>query len=157
MAVQPIMLGLGCTVHVDPLSGLGLNLYSAKTFAPPDRLPEELEAVSPLLLPFISTTMPPSASKQKRLAEKAAKQAAKVNGTPDASTSTSTPAGSVYGGSSANTPMTSLSTATSQDDLTSMAKLQIATDRYVVSRHIWAIATSTSTPQSQECCWSARI
>ncbi|THH18605.1 hypothetical protein EW146_g2421 [Bondarzewia mesenterica] len=71
--------------------------------------------------------MAPSASKQKRLAEKAAKQAAKANGA-DASTSTSTPAGSVNG-SSVNTPMTSVSAATSQDDLTSMAKLQIATER----------------------------
>ena len=74
--------------------------------------------------------MAPSASKQKRLAEKAAKQAAKNKGASDASTTnTSTPTGSVYG-SSTNTPLTSLSAATSTDDLTSMAKLQIATDRY---------------------------
>lgn len=66
--------------------------------------------------------MAPSASKQKRLAEKAAKQAAK--GT-DASTSTSTP-----NGSSVNTPLTSMSAATSQEDLTSMAKLKVSTDRY---------------------------
>ncbi|TFY82078.1 hypothetical protein EWM64_g1926 [Hericium alpestre] len=72
--------------------------------------------------------MAPSASKQKRLAEKAAKQSAKVNGA-DASTSTSTPTTSVNGGSSANTPLTSMSAATSQEDLTSMAKLQIATER----------------------------
>jgi ATP-binding cassette subfamily F protein 2 len=71
--------------------------------------------------------MPPSASKQKRLAEKAAKQAAKV-GDPS-SVSSSTPPGSTNGGSSVNTPLTSLSAATSQDDLTSMAKLQIATER----------------------------
>ncbi|EJF62131.1 P-loop containing nucleoside triphosphate hydrolase protein [Dichomitus squalens LYAD-421 SS1] len=72
--------------------------------------------------------MAPSASKQKRLAEKAAKQSAKVKGT-DASTSTSTPTGSVNGGSSVNTPLTSMSAATSQEDLSAMAKLQIATDR----------------------------
>ncbi|TFY60973.1 hypothetical protein EVG20_g7231 [Dentipellis fragilis] len=71
--------------------------------------------------------MAPSASKQKRLAEKAAKQASKNNGTT-ASTSTSTPAGSAPG-SSVNTPLTSMSAATSQEDLTSMAKLQLATER----------------------------
>lgn len=71
--------------------------------------------------------MAPSASKQKRLAEKAAKQAAK--GGTDASTSTSTP-----NGSTANTPLTSVSAATSQDDLTGMAKLKIATDRCSSSR-----------------------
>ncbi|KAI0364615.1 P-loop containing nucleoside triphosphate hydrolase protein [Pilatotrama ljubarskyi] len=72
--------------------------------------------------------MAPSASKQKRLAEKAAKQAAKGKGT-DASTTTgtSTPSGSVNG--STNTPLTSVSAATSQEDLSAMAKLQIATDR----------------------------
>ncbi|KAH9999843.1 P-loop containing nucleoside triphosphate hydrolase protein [Russula vinacea] len=74
--------------------------------------------------------MPPSASKQKRLAEKAAKQASKVNANAgDFSISSSTPPGSTNGGSSLNTPLTSLSAATSQDDLTSMAKLQIATER----------------------------
>ncbi|KAK7681927.1 hypothetical protein QCA50_014889 [Cerrena zonata] len=73
---------------------------------------------------------PVSASKQKRLAEKAAKQAAKNKGVSDTSTTnTSTPSGSTYGGSSTNTPLTSLSAATSTDDLTSMAKLQLATDR----------------------------
>jgi ATP-binding cassette, subfamily F, member 2 len=71
--------------------------------------------------------MPPSASKQKRLAEKAAKQAAKASNF-DPSVSSTTPPGS-NGGSSLNTPMTSLSAATSQEDLTSMAKLQIATER----------------------------
>lgn len=72
--------------------------------------------------------MPPSASKQKRLAEKAAKQAAKqYNGT---ATSTSTPTGSVPG-SAAATPLTSVSAANSTDDLNSMAKLQIATERYI--------------------------
>jgi ATP-binding cassette subfamily F protein 2 len=71
--------------------------------------------------------MPPSASKQKRLAEKAAKGSAKANGK---STSTSTPSGSVNGGSSVvGTPLTNTSAATSADDLTTMAKLQIATDR----------------------------
>jgi ATP-binding cassette, subfamily F, member 2 len=74
--------------------------------------------------------MPPSASKQKRLAEKAAKQAAKASGI-DPSASSSTPPGSTNGGSSLNTPLTSLSAATSQEDLTSMAKLQIATDRLI--------------------------
>ncbi|KAG1776121.1 P-loop containing nucleoside triphosphate hydrolase protein [Suillus placidus] len=68
--------------------------------------------------------MPPSASKQKRLAEKAAKQSARLNGT----TSTSTPNDSVPG-SMSHTPLTSVSAANSTDDLTSMAKLQIATDR----------------------------
>ena len=78
--------------------------------------------------------MPPSASKQKRLAEKAAKQAAKSKGSTDPSTSTtaSTPAGSANG-SSVNTPMTSMSAATSQEDLNAMAKLQIATDRCAAS------------------------
>lgn len=71
--------------------------------------------------------MPPSASKQKRLAEKAAKQAARggtngsATGTP---TSTSTP-----NGSSVNTPLTSRSAATSHEDLSSMAKLNLATER----------------------------
>ncbi|KAE9385666.1 P-loop containing nucleoside triphosphate hydrolase protein [Gymnopus androsaceus JB14] len=69
--------------------------------------------------------MPPSASKQKRLAEKAAKKAAGG----DASTSTSTPTGSVNGSTGVNTPMTSISAATSAEDLTNMAKLKIATDR----------------------------
>jgi ATP-binding cassette subfamily F protein 2 len=73
--------------------------------------------------------MPPSASKQKRLAEKAAKQAAKANANADFSSST--PPGSTNGGSSLNTPLTSLSAATSQEDLTSMAKLQIATERLI--------------------------
>ncbi|KAJ4485456.1 P-loop containing nucleoside triphosphate hydrolase protein [Lentinula aciculospora] len=70
--------------------------------------------------------MAPSASKQKRLAEKAAKKAAAVG---DASTSTSTPTGSVNGSTGVNTPMTSVSAATSTEDLTNMAKLKIATDR----------------------------
>lgn len=71
--------------------------------------------------------MPPSASKQKRLAEKAAKKAAQVGGADGSTnTGTSTPTGS---GSVASTPMTSLSANTSTNDLSSMAKLQIATDR----------------------------
>ncbi|KAJ7582062.1 P-loop containing nucleoside triphosphate hydrolase protein [Mycena floridula] len=70
--------------------------------------------------------MAPSASKQKRLAEKAAKKSA--GGVGDPSTSSSTPAGSTNG-SAINTPMTSMSAATSHEDLTSMAKLNIATDR----------------------------
>ncbi|KII94490.1 hypothetical protein PLICRDRAFT_127488 [Plicaturopsis crispa FD-325 SS-3] len=71
--------------------------------------------------------MAPSASKQKRLAEKAAKGASKSNGA-SASTSTSTPAGSTNG-SSANTPLTSVSAASSAGDLSSMAKLNLATER----------------------------
>jgi len=72
--------------------------------------------------------MPPqSASKQKRLAEKAAKQAAKQKGAPS-STTTSTPTGSVYG-SSATTPITSLSAAGSTEDLNAMEKLKLATER----------------------------
>jgi ATP-binding cassette subfamily F protein 2 len=73
--------------------------------------------------------MAPSASKQKRLAEKAAKGSAKANG-KSTETSSSTPSGSVNGGNSTvGTPLTNTSAATSVDDLTSMAKLQIATDR----------------------------
>ena len=89
--------------------------------------------------------MAPSASKQKRLAEKAAKQAAKSKGaslpsdtatdTTGTGTSTPTEGTSAYGGSASATPLTSRSAATSQEDLTtgitSMAKLQIATDRSV--------------------------
>ncbi|KAF9068505.1 P-loop containing nucleoside triphosphate hydrolase protein [Rhodocollybia butyracea] len=67
----------------------------------------------------------PSASKQKRLAEKAAKKASGG----DASTATTTPTGSVNGSTGFNTPMTSVSAATSSEDLTNMAKLKIATDR----------------------------
>ncbi|KAI6013654.1 P-loop containing nucleoside triphosphate hydrolase protein [Pisolithus microcarpus] len=69
--------------------------------------------------------MAPSASKQKRLAEKAAKQSVKQSGT---TTSGSTPTPSVTG-TTTNTPLTSVSAANSTDDLTSMAKLQIATER----------------------------
>ncbi|EIN11118.1 P-loop containing nucleoside triphosphate hydrolase protein [Punctularia strigosozonata HHB-11173 SS5] len=73
--------------------------------------------------------MAPSASKQKRLAEKAAKGAAKSKGKgTDASSTTDTPTGSTNG-STASTPMTSLSAATSKEDLSAMEKLRIATDR----------------------------
>jgi ATP-binding cassette subfamily F protein 2 len=77
--------------------------------------------------------MAPSASKQKRLAEKAAKKNANIaSGDGDASPSNSTPAGSVNG---ASTPLTSMSginsKAGSHEDLSSMAKLNIATDRRV--------------------------
>ncbi|GLB34405.1 putative ABC transporter [Lyophyllum shimeji] len=71
--------------------------------------------------------MPPSASKQKRLAEKAAKKNAQL--AASASSSTTTPSGSVNGGSATNTPLTSMSAATSTEDLSSMAKLNIATER----------------------------
>ncbi|KAF8076986.1 P-loop containing nucleoside triphosphate hydrolase protein [Lyophyllum atratum] len=70
--------------------------------------------------------MPPSSSKQKRLAEKAAKKNAGLGGTASSST---TPSGSTNGGSAINTPLTSMSAATSAEDLTSMAKLSLATDR----------------------------
>ncbi|CUA67846.1 putative ABC transporter ATP-binding protein C16H5,08c [Schizosaccharomyces pombe 972h-] [Rhizoctonia solani] len=72
--------------------------------------------------------MPPSASKQKRLAEKAAKASAKAN----KGSSTGTPGDTASAnGSAVNTPLTSVpgSTNASTDDLTSMAKLAIATDR----------------------------
>ncbi|KAJ7484606.1 P-loop containing nucleoside triphosphate hydrolase protein [Mycena latifolia] len=68
--------------------------------------------------------MAPSASKQKRLAEKAAKK----NAGGEGSTS-GTPTTGSRNGSSAATPLTSMSAANSQEDLTSMAKLNIATDR----------------------------
>lgn len=69
--------------------------------------------------------MAPSASKQKRLAEKAAK---------NSSSSKTTPAGSVNGGS---TPLTSVSANGSTEDLVDaaeqMKKLNLATDRSAVS------------------------
>ena len=77
--------------------------------------------------------MPPSASKQKRLAEKAAKKSA--SGTPTAS---------VNGGS---TPLTSLSATGSTEDLVDaaeqMKKLNLATDRSAVSFPSWLLATCT--------------
>ena len=76
--------------------------------------------------------MAPSASKQKRLAEKAAKKNAGVATTGSDSPSNSTPTGSVNG---TNTPLTSMSglnsKAGSSEDLLSMAKLNIITDRCV--------------------------
>jgi len=68
--------------------------------------------------------MAPSASKQKRLAEKAAKNSASGKSEPTQSST----AGSASGGS---TPLTSRggSKAASQEDLMSMARLNIATDR----------------------------
>ncbi|KAG6908093.1 hypothetical protein DXG01_006184 [Tephrocybe rancida] len=69
--------------------------------------------------------MAPSASKQKRLAEKAAKKNA---GITDGTSPSTTPSGSTNG-SAINTPMTSMSAATSTEDLSAMAKLNIATDR----------------------------
>lgn len=89
--------------------------------------------VSKLILFFSSkTTMAPSASKQKRLAEKAAKKGAKGD-----SAMSDTPTGSVNGGSSigpssTNTPLTSVSAANSTDDIpatVAMARLNLATDR----------------------------
>jgi ATP-binding cassette, subfamily F, member 2 len=77
----------------------------------------------------VRLTMAPSASKQKRLAEKAAKGSAKANGKSTGTETSSTPSGSVNGGSTVGTPLTNTSAATSTEDLTSMAKLQIATDR----------------------------
>ncbi|KAJ7136164.1 P-loop containing nucleoside triphosphate hydrolase protein [Mycena epipterygia] len=68
--------------------------------------------------------MAPSASKQKRLAEKAAKKSAGGEGS-----TSGTPNTGSLNGSSANTPLTSMSAATSTEDLTSMAKLSLATDR----------------------------
>ncbi|KAG9119323.1 hypothetical protein FRC07_005698 [Ceratobasidium sp. 392] len=74
--------------------------------------------------------MPPSASKQKRLAEKAAKGSAKAAKAAGSSTGTPAETGSAYG-SSLNTPLTSVpgSLNASTEDLSSMAKLQLATDR----------------------------
>ena len=73
--------------------------------------------------------MAPSASKQKRLAEKAAKKNAGL-----ASSSTTTPTGS-GNVSEANTPITSMSAVNSTDDLTtSMAKLNVATDRFASNK-----------------------
>lgn len=70
----------------------------------------------------------PSASKQKRLAEKALKKASGFG----SSEPTSSAPGSVNG---ADTPLTSVSGAASkagsQEDLMSMAKLNLATDRQV--------------------------
>ncbi|KAJ3515120.1 hypothetical protein NLJ89_g1959 [Agrocybe chaxingu] len=88
--------------------------------------------------------MAPSASKQKRLAEKAAKKnAAAATGTTDDSPS-GTPSGSVNG---ASTPLTSMSgvnsKAASTEDLMSMARLNMATDRS-------AAGVLTSDPKSRD-------
>ncbi|RXW12471.1 hypothetical protein EST38_g13380, partial [Candolleomyces aberdarensis] len=76
--------------------------------------------------------MAPSASKQKRLAEKAAKQSAKLKDIEAGGTGTSTPTGSTTG-TGASTPLTSMSGAASknpsQEDLLSMARLNLVTDR----------------------------
>ncbi|KAH7343191.1 P-loop containing nucleoside triphosphate hydrolase protein [Rhizoctonia solani] len=80
--------------------------------------------------PLRHNKMPPSASKQKRLAEKAAKAASKAG----KGSSTDTPGDTFSAnGSSVNTPLTSVpgSVNASTDDLTSMAKLAIATDSLV--------------------------
>lgn len=97
---------------------------------------------------FLKTTMAPSASKQKRLAEKAAKKNAAAAGstvTGDDSPTNSTPAGSVNG---ASTPLTSMSgmnsKSGSQEDLLSMAKLNLATDRYVCDSVIYARSKLTN-------------
>ena len=73
--------------------------------------------------------MPPSASKQKRLAEKAAKKNSGFTGT---TSTASTPTGSLGG----STPLTSVSAATSHEDLSAMAKLNMATDRCVSSSEL---------------------
>ena len=75
--------------------------------------------------------MPPSASKQKRLAEKAAKGSVKA-AKGGSSTGTPIDTGSAND-SGVNTPLTSVpgSLNVSSEDLTSMAKLRIATDRCV--------------------------
>ncbi|PLW30151.1 hypothetical protein PCANC_24520, partial [Puccinia coronata f. sp. avenae] len=66
-------------------------------------------------------SMPPSASKQKRLAEKAAKNASKGESSATSSTAQSSALG---------TPGTAGSTAASTEEITtSMAKLKAATDR----------------------------
>lgn len=104
--------------------------------------------------------MAPSASKQKRLAEKAAKQSSKVkNGDGSTTgTSTTTPSGSVNGGSSVNTPLTSRSAATSTENLNAMEKLQLATDRFVtrIGRkcvHTYVLMVSIL----QERCWCLSV
>ena len=83
--------------------------------------------------------MPPSASKQKRMAEKAAKATLKAKGSATTGSTTtgsittgSTPGGSEYGGSPATTPMTNLSANASHEDIkTAMQKLALATNRLV--------------------------
>lgn len=73
--------------------------------------------------------MPPSAAKQKRLAEKAAKTNARVKGSTTESTGPGSDIASSNGTPLTGTPLTSRQG--SHEDLTSMAKLAIATDRCV--------------------------
>ena len=119
-----------CICHSEPRSAWTPvdRRYEFERKTLPHAPPPYLSILFPTLLhlsDFHDIEMAPSASKQKRLAEKAAKAASRA---PN-STSTSTPTTSVNGGSATNTPLTSLSAAQSREDLTSMAKLQIATDR----------------------------
>ena len=75
---------------------------------------------------------PLSSSKQKRQAEKAAKknEGGGLNG--DSSPPTSTPTGSVNGASTPLTSMNGMKSKTgSSEDLMTMARLNMATDRYV--------------------------
>lgn len=78
----------------------------------------------------------PSASKEKRLAQKAAKNVEKGTSTSKTSTSKNTPASSVNGGGG-ETPMTNLSANVSEEALADaqeqMRKLNMATDRSAVS------------------------
>jgi len=78
--------------------------------------------------------MAPSASKQKRLAEKAAKKAAAGGAAGSDAGSTTLVEGSSTG---TNTPNVA-SKRGSEEDLLSMAKLNIATDRCVLARELWA-------------------
>jgi hypothetical protein len=75
--------------------------------------------------------MAPSASKQKRLAEKAAKANAKKAAGGSLTTDTTTTPTESVDGSGISTPLTSRSAAGSQEDLMSMSKLKKATERQV--------------------------
>lgn len=83
-----------------------------------------------------SVYMAPSVSRQKRLQERAAKKASSTN----PSSRISTPTGSVNGYS---TPLTSNSgvpsKSNSQEDLLSMARLNIATERYSIIRQLFSM------------------
>jgi hypothetical protein len=79
-----------------------------------------------------------SGSREKRLTKKAAKQSAKHNGTT-ISTSIHNLNNSVSDSRLSHSPLTSISTANSTDDLTSMTKLQITTNR-CISCHAMEIA-----------------
>ena len=91
--------------------------------------------------------MAPSASKQKRLAEKAAKKSA---------SGTATPASTVNGGS---TPLTSLSNTGSTEDLVDaaeqMKKLNLATDRSAVS-HILRVGDEEEL-EKEDLLWCGRV